>query len=93
MIGQLQFLDEVDSNTVQVLMVNVRGVTEAELDWERHPQANSVRSILGRPIWSEEWFRDTLFETGRHLTDDHALSYDVESIDEIHERFDCARRA
>ena len=93
MIYEVHMLDEIDENTVRGLKTNLQGITEAELDWQPHPEANSVRWIMGHLIWSEEWFRDTLLDTGRYLTDDHALSYDVDSIEEIHERFDRARRS
>jgi hypothetical protein len=33
----------------------LRGVTEEELDWKIHPQANTIRRILAHLVFIEEW--------------------------------------
>ena len=91
MLPELKQLCEIDTINYNSLWQNLRGITEAELDWQPHPQANSTRWILGHLIWLEEWIPDAIAGTGRYLSDKGPLSCTLDSIAEIKSRFDAAR--
>lgn len=83
--------DEMDRTTYDFLLHNLEGITDEELDWLPHPEANSARWILGHLLWFEEWASDAIEGTGRYLTDRSPTAVDVPSFDEARRRFDEAR--
>ena len=93
MIDEVRLLDEIDGTMYASLWKNLTGITEAELDWRPHPEANSARWILGHMVWNEEWVADTIGERGRYLADEAPLAYELASIGEIRARYDRARTA
>ncbi|MDB4917332.1 MAG: hypothetical protein JWM95_4976 [Gemmatimonadetes bacterium] len=69
MLPQVQLLDEMDESTWTLLVENLAGLTEEEADWRPHPDANSVRWMIGHLVWFEEWCHDALALEGRYLVD------------------------
>jgi hypothetical protein len=80
-----------DGKLCALLWSRLKGVTEEELDWKIHPEANTIRWILGHLIWFEEWIPDAATGTGRYLTEKKPLSYEVGNLGAIRSRFDEAR--
>ena len=48
----------------QGLWANMQGITEAEVDWKMHPEANTIRWIIGHLTWFDEWVADAMNESG-----------------------------
>jgi DinB superfamily len=91
MIPQVQLLDEMDESTWQNLGKNLTGVSDPELDWRPHPNANSIRWIVGHLTWFEEWAGDALAGVGRYVTDDGPYAYIDEPFTVVCGRFEAAR--
>lgn len=69
MMEEVALLDEMDDSNYRNLWENLTAISESELEWQPHPQANDLRWILGHLIWFEEWSAGALSNTGRYLTD------------------------
>jgi hypothetical protein len=87
----LKVLADVDAVTYGLLWTNLAAISDPEFDWRPHPEANSVRWILGHLIWFETWLPDAIQNTGRYLIDGHPTAFEVGGIDDARERFDRAR--
>ena len=87
----LDRLAEMAGDTYRGLWTNLTGISEQELDWRPHPEANSCRWILGHLIWFEEWIPAAIEGTGRYLTDPGPMTIEVGTLEEIRSRFDAAR--
>lgn len=94
MLDPVRYYDELAMAQVGILRRTLTGISEAELDWRPHPQANPIRWILGHHLWYETWVADAIEETGRYLTDTRPQSFDVVDLDDFWTRFDAgvARR-
>lgn len=71
-----------------LLWKNLSSITEEELDWRPHSEANSTRWILGHLLWFEEWLPDALAGHGRYLRDKGPLSETFADVPELRARFD-----
>lgn len=71
-----------------LLWKNLSSITEAELDWRPHPEANNARWVLGHLLWFEDWLPDALQGTGRYLTDKGPLSETFADLPELRAHFD-----
>jgi hypothetical protein len=91
MLLQVQLLDDMDESMWKLLQRNLGGLTEEEADWRPHPQANSVRWMLGHLTWFEEWSHDALAQTGRYLIDRDPAAYLDGTVPELIGRFSEAR--
>lgn len=91
MTPELKILDEMDRMTYDFLVDNLAGITEEELDWRPHPEANPVRWIVGHLLWYEEWACDAIEGTGKYLSEHWPSAVDVPALDEALERFGAAR--
>lgn len=90
-LTSVQLLDEMDEQMWGLLQRNLAGVTEDEADWRPHPEANSVRWLVGHLAWFEEWARDALCESGRYTVDRDPTAYLDGTIPELIVRFAAAR--
>ncbi len=64
---EVKFLEEMDSQTYANLWSGLRCLTEEELDWRPHAEANSLRWVVGHLNWFEEWVSDAIAGTGLYL--------------------------
>ena len=92
MLSQVQLLDEMDETTWKLLWKNLTGITESELDWRPHPEANNIRWQLGHLTWFEEWVTDAIDGAGRYLQDERPQAYVDQSFAVIRQRFESARQ-
>ena len=88
---EVRLLDEMDEQMWNLLQHNLGGITEDEADWRPHPQANSVRWIVGHLAWYEEWAHDALRQDGRYLVDRDPTVYLEGTVTELMARFGAAR--
>jgi hypothetical protein len=88
MLDIVQHYNELSTTHYQLLWQNLKGMSEEELEWRPHPEANHCRWILGHLLWFEDWLPDALSSTGRYLTDRGPRSDDFEDLDELRKRFD-----
>jgi hypothetical protein len=88
---QVELLDEMDEQMWTLLQRNLTGITDHEADWRPHPEANSVRWIIGHLAWFEEWAHDALRRNGRYLIDRDPTAYLEGPVAEILARFAAAR--
>ena len=91
MLAAVTLLDEMDEQMWSLLQRNLTGITEAEADWRPHPDANSVRWLVGHLAWFEEWAHDALGRDGRYLVDRDPTAYLDGSIPDLLSRFGTAR--
>lgn len=89
-LREVEVIREMEDASWEYLWSNLEGVTDEELDWKPHPEANHIRWIVGHLTWFEEWAADALAETGRYLKDHHPLAFE-DSLDEMRARFSAAR--
>jgi hypothetical protein len=87
----VEYLAEIAEDTYVALWANLTGISERELDWRPHPEANHCRWILGHLIWFEEWIPAAIAGTARSSSDGGPMSLEVGDIAEIRSRFDAAR--
>lgn len=88
----VKLLTEIDEGTYGMLWENLRGVSEAELDWQPLKEANSVRWIIGHLCWFEEWVPDAIEGKGRYLTDKGPSIVEERPYEKLKERFEAARK-
>ena len=91
MLAAVAMLDEMDEQMWSLLGRNLTGITEAEADWRPHPDANSVRWLVGHLAWFEEWAHDALGRDGRYLVDRDPTAYLDGTIPELLDRFATSR--
>lgn len=91
MLPAVKLLDEMDEQMWTLLQRNLAGVTEAEADWRPHPEANTVRWMVGHLAWFEEWAHDALRQEGRYLLDRDPTAYLDGTMAELIARFAAAR--
>jgi hypothetical protein len=91
MLPQVALLDSMDEQMWTLLQRNLTGITEAEADWRPHPEANSVRWLVGHLAWFEEWAHDALGQEGRYNDDSNPTAYVEGTMPEILARFAAAR--
>jgi hypothetical protein len=84
-------LAAIAEDTYRALWANLAGVTEQELDWRPHPEANSCRWILGHLIWFEEWITSAIEGSPRSSGARGPMSLQIGDIAAIRSRFDAAR--
>lgn len=85
-------LADMAEETYRGLWTNLAGISEQELDWRPHPQANTCRWILGHLIWFEEWIPAAIEATGRHRSDPGPMTIELGTLADIRSRFDAARK-
>jgi hypothetical protein len=90
MLPEISLLDELDRGTYERLWSNLSGVSADELDWRPHPEANSIRWIVGHLIWFEEWVPDAIDKSGRYLSDRWPTTLELTGLDEMRTAFDGA---
>lgn len=66
------------------------GLTEEELDWHIHPEANTIRWILGHLRWFEDWTADAIESTGRYGKDMGPLAYEFDDLELFLDDYDKA---
>lgn len=91
MRADLALLADLRSTHYKLLWDNLRDISEEELSWQPHPEANSIRWVMGHLIWFEEWVPDAIAGEGRYLSDKRPTAYKLESLELIKTRFDDAR--
>jgi len=75
----------------QGLWANMQGITEAEVDWKMHPEANTIRWIIGHLTWFDEWVADAMNESGLYTEGQGPQSFQHPSFANMKERFENAR--
>ena len=90
MISPVRAYDELAMAQVGILRRTLTGATAAELDWRIHPDANSIRWLLGHHLWYETWVPDAIEGTGRFLVDRRPTSLPVADLDDFWSRFEAA---
>lgn len=90
MLSQVQLLDEMNEMTWRLLWENLTGITDEELDWKPHPEANTIRWIVGHLTWFEEWAHDAIRAEGRYLIDKRPEAYLDEPYQAIRSRYGAA---
>lgn len=92
LLHEVKLVVEIDDQTYRNLWGYLRCITEEELDWRPHPQANSLRWAVGHLNWFEEWVADAIDGTGMYLDDTGGpTSFQERPIALQKERFDAAR--
>ena len=71
-----------------ILNRTLTGVSQEELDWKPHPEANTIRWILGHHLWFETWVHDIILNSGRFLTDTKPLSFAFTTLDDFKIQFE-----
>jgi uncharacterized damage-inducible protein DinB len=66
----------------------LRDVSDEELDWRIHEQANTMRWIVSHLLYAEQWTADMIHERGQYHTNSFPATYARESIDRLHADFD-----
>ena len=91
MLPEVQLLDDMDESMWVLLQRNLGGLTEEEADWRPHPDANSVRWMIGHLAWFEEWAHDALAQEGRYLVDRDPVAFLEGTVPEVLARFTTSR--
>ena len=92
LMAEAELLRELDTDAFGWMWSILRGITDEELDWKIHPEANSTRWIIGHLNWFEEWASDAIKETGLYLIDEQPTNtFQADSLEEMKERFTQAR--
>lgn len=93
LLHEVRVLEEIDQGSFDHLQHNLEHVTEEELDWQLHPQANTLRWVVGHLIWFEEWVSDAIEETGMYLDNRQGpASFQEHPFSRMKERFTAARQ-
>lgn len=92
MTPEVKLLHDMDQLTYDFLLQNLTGITEEELDWRPHPEANPVRWIVGHLLWYEEWACDAIEGTGTYLSERWPSAVEVPALEPALERFGAARQ-
>jgi hypothetical protein len=87
MLAEAQLIDDMDESMWTLLQRNLAGLGEDEADWRPHPEANSVRWMLGHLAWFEEWAHDALGQEGRYLVDRDPTAFLDGTVPEVLSRF------
>jgi hypothetical protein len=92
LLHEVKLLLEMDDQTYRNLWGYLRCLAEEELDWRPHPEANSLRWVVGHLNWFEEWVADAIDGTGMYLDEKGGPTSSQERpIARQKERFDAAR--
>jgi hypothetical protein len=91
MLAEVKLLDDMDESMWNLLQRNLGGLSEDEADWRPHPQANSVRWMIGHLAWFEEWSHDALAQDGRFLVDRDPTAFLEGTVPQVLARFTAAR--
>ena len=67
------------------------GISPEELDWKIHPEANTIRWIVGHLHWFEDWMVDAIEATGRYGQDKKPTAYAFDDLDAFLTEFDKAK--
>ena len=62
-----------------ILRRTLTAISDAELDWRPHPEANGIRWILGHQLWYEAWVVDVVDGVGEGRDEAGSRSRDVPS--------------
>lgn len=93
LLHEVKVLEEIDTGSYGFLWSVLRYVTEDELDWRLHPEANTLRWVVGHLNWFEEWVADAMTGTGMYLEEKGGpTSFQERPFDRMKERFDAARQ-
>ena len=91
---EMKVIGKLDSDQYEGLWKNMSGITAQELDWKMHPEANTVRWIIGHLTWFDEWIADAVNETGMYLDSSRGPeSFYEPSWEKMKERSNRAREA
>lgn len=71
-----------------ILKRTLTAVSAEELNWLPHPEANSIRWILGHHLWYEEWVTGAITNSGRYLEDTKPLSLSFSTFDDFTAKFE-----
>lgn len=88
MLGIVKAYNDLAVAQYGILTRTLTAITDEELDWKPHPEANTIRWILGHHLWFETWVTDIILNTGRFLTDTQPLAFSVASVDDFKAQFD-----
>jgi hypothetical protein len=92
LLHEVKLLEEIDNDSYRELWSNLRNVTEEELDWKLHPEANTLRWVVGHLNWFEEWVGDAIDGTGMYLEEKGGpTSFQERPLERMKARFDAAR--
>ena len=73
-----------------MLKKNLTAITSEELDWQPHPEANTVRWIIGHLRWFEDWVPDAIETRGRYGKDKGPQAYPFDDLEHLFVDFDQA---
>jgi len=90
MVERVRFIAENHAEVYRQLWYRLRGVTDPELDWRIHPEANTVRWVVAHLLFIEEWTADVLEGAGRYLENRDPKRYDPEPLEVMREQYDRA---
>lgn len=67
LLHEVKVVEEMGSGHYRGLWGNLRCLTEEEMDWRPHPEANSLRWVVGHLNWFDEWVADAIENKGLYL--------------------------
>lgn len=89
---EMKAIGLIDEGQYKSLWANLEGITDEELNWKIHAEANTIRWIIGHLTWFEEWVPDALEEKGMYLDSSQGpQSFEDASFAYMKERFKKAR--